>query len=540
MRHDWRRLRATASLLLALTLVGLSAIAAPARGPGGRLGGAVRNDTPSPEKPPAGFRDDPLRPVVESLPGDPPHATTNRTNIVVVMIDDIAEMDDQVWQRLPNIRKLFLEHGLRFTSYYGDTPLCCPGRANFLTGLETIHHGVDTNSAPLFRPTMTVATQLQRAGYYTFIAGKYLNLTRKLTDKTPPGWTRSAITGGAYYDYSMWVDGRLEFHDHDANDYSTDVAANKALRFLRLAPANRPVFGFITPFAVHDSPHAPPLAAPRHVDDARCAGLAPWDPPSYNEADVSDKPGYVASKELLADADGWDLKPVCEPLLAVDELVGRVWAELLAQGRASRTLFVLTDDNGMNFGAHRLKGKSTPYATPMPLFMHWGNGFGTAPGTIEGTVMNYDLAPTLCAVGGCHLGPYPTGQAGPDGRSLLKVMLARGGSLKRDMVLHSHPRDWFQHGLEPGWFAVRTTERSHLGRWLYVAYTDGERELYDLAADPWMLQNQAGQPAVADVQSTLDGRLLGILGGPVPTPRPSPTPVPTPTPVPSEAPSPGP
>jgi N-acetylglucosamine-6-sulfatase len=490
-----------ASLIVAA--IGVAAVAFLAGGPG-----------PSGVPGPVGIH----RPA-----GSPSTATTTRPSIVVVMVDDLPAMDDRILSRLPNIKSLFLDHGVRFADYQGDTPLCCPGRVNVLTGLYTTHHGVVVNDARLFHPEMTIATQLQAAGYYTFIAGKYLNRTGQLADKRPPGWRHAAIAGNGYYDYTMWIDGAERDYGSAPADYSIDVAANLGLTWLRAAPPDQPVFAFLTPFAVHNSPGSQPAtAAPRHRGDARCADVPTWATPAYNEADVSDKPGYVQSRPTLT-KPGISLLPECEALLSVDELVGEVVAELQAQGRADNTLLIFTSDNGMNYGAHRLMGKDTPYATQVPLFVRWPDQLHEVPATVDETIENIDLAPTLCDVGGCSLGPYPTGQTAPDGRSFLPVLLARGGSMGRDAILQTHPYDWTLQGRMPGWYAARTTPSSTLGRWLYVAYTDGEQELYDLTVDPWMLVNRAGDPAAGDVRSTLRTRVEQLLGGPIPTARPQPS-----------------
>src|SRR5262249_31688587 len=47
-------------------------------------------------------------------------------------------------------------------------------------------------------------------------------------------------------------------------------------------------------------------------------------------------------------------------------------------------------------------------------------------------------------------------------------------------------------------------------RYVYANYGTGERELYDLRRDPFELQNAAGNPAYATVESSLH-RLLGGL-----------------------------
>ena len=90
-----------------------------------------------PRRPPTPFRRSPA-----TRPRHPARTPASpRPDIVVLVLDDIPELDGRLWTRLPNIRRLFVEQGLEFTDTHGETPTCCPGRAGFLTGLHTHHHG---------------------------------------------------------------------------------------------------------------------------------------------------------------------------------------------------------------------------------------------------------------------------------------------------------------------------------------------------------------------------------------------------------------
>ena len=73
----------------------------------------------------------------------------NKPDDIVIIVDDLGAIDDRILERLPNIRSLFLQGGLQFNDAYSETPLCCPGRASFLTGQHTAHHGVTVNDARL-------------------------------------------------------------------------------------------------------------------------------------------------------------------------------------------------------------------------------------------------------------------------------------------------------------------------------------------------------------------------------------------------------
>jgi arylsulfatase A-like enzyme len=123
-----------------------------------------------------------------------------------------------------------------------------------------------------------------------------------------------------------------------------------------------------------------------------------------------------------------------------------------------------------------------------------------------------DLAPTVCAMAGCHLGPYPTGQRRPDGRSVLDAF-ALGAPTGRRSLLSSHPEDGWHEPGHPGWFALRTDATHPLGAWLFVHYHTGEEELYDLSRDPHLLDNLARRNDVRLTRVALENALLRRLGG---------------------------
>jgi hypothetical protein len=66
-------------------------------------------------------------------------------------------------------------------------------------------------------------------------------------------------------------------------------------------------------------------------------------------------------------------------------------------------------------------------------------------------------------------------------------------------------------GIAPAWSAVRTSDENPLSRWHYVEYSTDEKELYDLAADPYELDNLSSQPAKADIMAQLSQRLHELL-----------------------------
>ena len=438
------------------------------------------------------------RPVAQGPLATPP-------NVVILLIDDFPALGDRVFQRLPNIKATFLDQGVSFENYWANFSLCCPGRATLLTGQRADHTGVTRNLSTLFDPSETLATELQGIGYHTMIFGKYLNQTSKLVSKTPPGWDDVVIKdSGPYFKYPMWINGVREWHGTDPDDYSTDVVANASMPFIDNAPADQPLFMYLAPDATHggqdedglkDSKQ--PVVAPAYRGDPRCADIPPWDPASYNEADVSDKPAYLRKLPLLTMTDGWPLEKSCEALLSVDDWFGRIVTDLKAQGRYDNTLFILAPDNGMGWGANRILGKVAPETAQMPLYISWPAVNRPTPRSDSTLLSNIDIAPTICDIAGCEMGPFPNGY-GVDGQSFAGLIDAPAfrSVPQRDSVII----EGGQSGTAvPPFQGLLTGANNPHGQWLFVKYLGQKaKELYDMSGGPcysWQVGNP-GDPCM--------------------------------------------
>ena len=452
-----------------------------------------------------------------SLPGGPAgpsiaraQAAAARPDIVIIYLDDVSPHDGRLWsdaRRTPTLAELFVRTATTFSAAFGETPLCCPGRAATLTGLHTTGHGVDANDVTLFDPRVTLATAMQEAGYRTVYVGKYMNglrsgVPRGKVRRYGAGWDVFDVQhadNGRYLDYVLWTrDGVIRFGDRP-RDHSTRVFGQRAATHLRRTPPGVPVLAFVSPVDLH----APNRPIPAFDGAAQCRAIEPWAPPSYNERDVSDKPAYVRERQRYG-RPGWPMRTYCEQMLGVDRMVARIARVQERRGRAADTLFVFTADNGSVWGAHRLgQVKGVPYATPIPLAFRWPARWGSDARTIAEPVSNIDLAPTLCEVAGCTLGPFPGGPEAADGVSLLPLLDGLVTSLGRDAIREqSGPSLW-----TPEFWALRTTPSHPLGEWHYIEYETGERELYDSVADPWELESLAASPAHAAVVAELAARL---------------------------------
>jgi arylsulfatase A-like enzyme len=435
---------------------------------------------------------------------DTGRAPSGRPSVVLILTDD--QRWDSLWA-MPAVRDLLIAHGVRFKNGYVVNPLCCPSRTSILTGQYSHSTGVYSNGPPLggfsvFHDASTVATWLDADGYTTALIGKYLNgyTSRKAGTYIPPGWdrwmafSRMQKGGGAYFNYEMNVGGALQEYGNTPQEYSTDVLADDATEFIRSTPG--PLFLYFAPSA----PHYPAIPAPRHR--TAFSDLAPWRPPSYDEADVSDKPGWVqALPPLTADRtaqiDGFRLRQY-RSLLAVDDAVRRIVRSLRQTGRLGNTMIVFASDNGYLWGEHRWSAKLVPYeeSVRVPIVIRY-DPLTAGPRSDAHLALNIDFAPTFADLAG-------TSAPGAEGTSLLPL-LARSSAAWRTDFLIEHAG-----GPVPAYCGV------HARRAVYVKYSTGEEELYRLRLDPYELQNRVTDPGSAGTLAALRARLKVLCQPPTP------------------------
>ncbi|MBA2769014.1 MAG: sulfatase [Sporichthyaceae bacterium] len=424
-----------------------------------------------------------------------------RPNIVLIVSDDqrLESLDG-----MTQVQRLLVDRGTRFSQGMVPTALCCPSRSSILTGLYSHSTRVYGNGrvggrrfggwTQFYRrglESRTLATALQAAGYRTGLFGKYLNDFSTFAPEgyQPPGWNRFLAFAGpnaAYYNYRL-SDGT--WHGSAARDYSTDLLAERARRFIRNTPRDKPVFVMFTPYA----PHRPYTSAPRHasvrVDAPAILGQRPaaadllptaqgeWPLPP-RQPDIATWGVYrhlVAQRELPSIAEAQT-----RALLAVDEAVGSLVSVARRTGRERDTLFVYLSDNGYLWGEHGMLGKDVPYApaTRIPLVVRWD---GRVPaGLVEDRLaLNLDVTTTIA---GAARAPMQT-----DGLDLL------GRSTRQGFVLEAMGGNWGR----PAYCGWRT--RDHM----YLQWADGRTELYDYRVDPGETLNLAGQTAARRVEASL-------------------------------------
>jgi arylsulfatase A-like enzyme len=451
-------------------------------------------------------------------------ATQSPPNIILLLTDDQENASLRI---MKIVNKELKRKGVTFKRYYTNFPLCCPSRTTMLTGEYAHNHQVLSNQFPTggygvfneLHGDDYLPIWLQRAGYQTSYIGKFLNEYAEpdeygtLPHDIPLGWNDwhvLAPSKAEYFNYTLNDNGVLNNYVGETDEkYSTTVFTNKAKRFIRKsAPSPNPFFLELGYAAPHGGGGGSPGVSCNRgaVPDPEDLGALknhkkPTLPPSFNEADVSDKPSPVADQPLMTPGQIQDTlrKRRCawESLLAVDRSVGEILDELKKDGERSDTYIFFASDNGFLRGEHRIKSQKRyiyEESAKVPFIVR---GPGVARGEQSADVVtNADVVPTILDIS------HATPGNPQDGVSLLddfaNPKLEHGRA-----ILHEA-------------YAGQTILGVRTSRYLYTEWDTGisllpERELYDTYVDPYELSNLANDPAYAATVNQLSDELHQLI-----------------------------
>lgn len=490
-----------------------------------------------------------------------------RPNIVFILADDL-DLTTYDPAKFPVLRDMMATQGVTFSHFVVNDSLCCPSRASILRGQYVHNHGVEENGPPiggferfhaLGDEKSTVGTWLHSAGYRTALLGKYLNNYPKTASAryVPPGWDQWASPSGgnpySEYNYQLNENGTLVKYGRQPADYLVDVLAKKSVDFINTTAGNQPFFMYVAPYV----PHQPATPAPRYT--AAFPNARAPHPPSLNQTELRAEPNWLRerpklSPTIVAYIDDLYRRRL-QDMLGVEDLLRDVVTALQAKGQLDNTYIFLGSDNGFHLGQHRLPpGKETAFDEDIRVPL-WVRGPGVPQGkTVGQFAMNVDLAPTFAAIAGAKVPSFV------DGRSLVPLLGTRSPPKvwRQDVFLEHYrfasrgrartsttttePVSRFRNNspeapddpdqdegynragitdaaqdaaaarinqVNPYGVSVPEYQAVRTSRYLYVEYTGGDRQLYDLARDPNEMHNVAGN-AKASLLRELSSRLHAL------------------------------
>ncbi len=173
--------------------------------------------------------------------------------------------------------------GRRYTQSFVNDPSCCPSRASMMTGRYPHNNGVlDQQAGPQFPSQYSLACYFARAGYATYIAGKFLTTWPKT--QRPPCFDHSTVIWGGYNNVAARTDGvagtLTGYNTTSLGVRGREYVTAGAVRHRAVPPVRDPAGPALG--QRHDQRHHDPAGRPgdevRHLprgDVRRCARAGP-------------------------------------------------------------------------------------------------------------------------------------------------------------------------------------------------------------------------------------------------------------------------
>lgn len=378
----------------------------------------------------------------------------------------------------PNLDRLASE-GVLFRQTLANTPVCCPARADMLTGTYAHKNGMIANDLRLRESAVTLGTLFAQAGYRTGFVGKWhLDGGPRLPGFIPPGprrhgfeyWAANECNHNYFYNW-FFRDANVPII---SERYEPEFWTDLATEFL-YESQNAPFFLMLSIGAPHD----PYLAPQKYLDRYRPQQLkmrANW-VQGVRGGTREDIAGYYAAAT------------------AIDDQIGHLLQTLRQLNLERETIVFFASDHGNMLGSHGkiLKRKPWEESIRVPGIMRYP-GVIPAGRKTEALFSHVDFAPTLLSLCGI---PVPENMQGVD-----LSPVARGESEKGPAEVFFQIFGPYHAGnVDRGWRAIRTDQ------YLYARWSTGPWLLYNLKNDPDELKNLVNDNSQQSLLRELDQRL---------------------------------
>ena len=355
----------------------------------------------------------------------------------------------------------FARQGARLDAAMSNTPVCCPYRACLMSGQYAHHHGMMSNSVDFLPKVKCLGETFRDAGYVTGYSGKWhLEFPRQGTEDRRFGFPPPGTPYGFYQ-----------------TNRNSKVVTDVALRFIAEKSTGQAPWLLMVSWILPHAPYQAPVGYRGHFANMHLPPNVP--PGAAAEYARRNLPEYYGMIESL------------------DVEFGRILKALDAAGVADDTIVVYSSDHGDMVGSHGLEAKRWPYeeSARIPFLVRYSRAV-PAGTVIADPVGSTDFYPTLAGLAGVEA---PSGLDGADFSPLLT-----GSSSKP-------PRDYvylemaYAYVPWPGWRALRTRQ------FMYARTKDKPWLLFDLAKDPWEMNNLVEDASRADLVKEMDERLAAVM-----------------------------
>jgi arylsulfatase A-like enzyme len=409
-----------------------------------------------------------------------------RPNVLIVMPDQMRGMAlgcrENPDVKTPNLDRL-ASQGLLLRRMFANTPVCCPARANILTGTYAHKNGMVANDLRLRESKTTLAEILEEQGYRTGYVGKWhLDGGPRLPGFIPPGPRRQGFQFWAANECSHQHFKPTYFRDTETpiteDRFEPEVWTDRAIEFLQQKD-DAPFFLMVSMGPPHD-----PYGAPEGYEAL------------YDPAKLTMRPNWVTG---TTNSGREQIARYYAAITAIDDQVGRLLKALDDSGQADNTIVFFLSDHGDMLGSHGkyLKRKPWEESIRVPGIVRYPAKL--KPGRISDVLFTHvDMAPSLLTLCGV---PVPGEMQGTD---LSGVLLGKDETGPESAYFQIFVPFAGDESPLP-WRGVRTANamyaRTEKSPWL----------LYDLDADPYEQTNLIDDPAHAALRDQMDAQVLSWM-----------------------------
>lgn len=419
-----------------------------------------------------------------------------KPNVVILYADDwrydtLGCAGNQI-VKTPHIDALARE-GVRFTQNCVTTSICGVSRSSLFTGQWMSRHG--NRSFDSFKTPWeeTYPGLLRKNGYWTGHIGKWH------AGPFPQG----KFDFGRSYSGTHWIkqeDGKM-IHVTKKNE-------NDAMEFLNTRPKDKPFVLKLSFFATHAEDLHPLQFLPQPESLALYQNVEIPVPKTATEAAWKKLPSFFNEKNEGRNRWTWRfddpgkyqemMRNYYRLATEVDEVCGKVIAELKRQGVYENTLVIFTSDNGYFHGEHGLADKWYPHQESIrtPLIIRDPRLPVAKRGTTHDEfTLNVDLAPTILASVGI---PAPTAM---QGRDIAPLYLNESVKDWRKEFFYEHPVIKSQDFIPASEALVRKD-------WKYFFWPKhGVEQLFHITEDPFeendLIHDPSQKQRIAEMRSRL-------------------------------------
>lgn len=422
-----------------------------------------------------------------------------RPNVIFLLTDDhrwdaLGVMGNKIIQT-PNLDAL-ANSGILFKKAYVTTAICMVSRASILSGQYMSRHQINDFQKDFSAKALaeTYPALLKKAGYKLGFIGKWGISVQNQPDSLFDYWA-SAKEGQPAYEL-VNKSGKVIHH--------TDSVGKDIAQFLGQYAGKEPFCLSVSFKAPHELDGNPPTYPVHERFKTLYQNTAIPDPITADPKYWNSFPDFFRTDDNIA-RDRW--KPLLSTpelrqettrnyyrlITGVDEVVGKLVAQLKDLKIDRNTIIIFMGDNGFSLGEHGLEGKWFGFeeSIRVPLIIS-----GALPENFKRTksnqiALNIDLAPTILALTGV---PVPTRMQGTD----LLAMLKNPKSARKDFF---YEHTYLGSPKLPKVEGVVTED------YKYMKFTEhGYEQLFNTKTDPKETMNLAEDKEYAAVLEKLRKR----------------------------------